>query len=194
MLYFELEVNVLIVGYRGYGHSEGVPDEQGIALDAEAIYEWLFNCKVINNKRVFFMGKSLGGAVAIQLSEKLQKQGKNMPCGLILENTFTSIGDMVDHIFPFLANFKRLILNIYWPSLERIPHIKLPMLFVYGTTDEIVPPSHVQSLHDAATSAPFKQLHAVPGGSHNDTWLKGGKDYIYAIKDFLEKAQDTKLT
>ena len=23
---------------------------------------------------------------------------------------------------------------------------------------------------------------------HNDTWLKGGKDYIYALKDFIDKA------
>ena len=23
---------------------------------------------------------------------------------------------------------------------------------------------------------------------HNDTWYKGGKDYIYAIKDFVDKA------
>lgn len=27
------------------------------------------------------------------------------------------------------------------------------------------------------------------GGMHNDTWFKGGKDYLFAIKDFIEKAQ-----
>jgi hypothetical protein len=37
-LYFELEVNVLIVGYRGYGHSEGTPSESGLEYDAEAIF------------------------------------------------------------------------------------------------------------------------------------------------------------
>jgi fermentation-respiration switch protein FrsA (DUF1100 family) len=66
------------------------------------------------------------------------------------------------------------------------------MLFVLGTNDEIVPPHHIYRLHEAATSAPFKKLHQVLGGSHNDTWLKGGKDYIYAIKDFLVKAQEQK--
>jgi hypothetical protein len=30
-----LNVNVIIVGYRGYGKSEGTPTEQGIMLDAE---------------------------------------------------------------------------------------------------------------------------------------------------------------
>ena len=28
---------------------------------------------------------------------------------------------------------------------------------------------------------------------HNDTWFKGGKDYIYAIKDFIDKASEFKL-
>lgn len=28
---------------------------------------------------------------------------------------------------------------------------------------------------------------------HNDTWFKGGKDYIYAIKDFIDKAQELKV-
>jgi fermentation-respiration switch protein FrsA (DUF1100 family) len=49
MIYFELEVNVLIVGYRGYGHSEGTPSEAGLGLDAEAIFEFALNHKEINN-------------------------------------------------------------------------------------------------------------------------------------------------
>ncbi len=38
VLYFELEVNILIVGYRGYGHSEGTPSEGGLEIDAEAVF------------------------------------------------------------------------------------------------------------------------------------------------------------
>jgi fermentation-respiration switch protein FrsA (DUF1100 family) len=49
MLYFEVEVNVLIIGYRGYGHSEGKPSEEGIELDAEAIFEFALEHKEINN-------------------------------------------------------------------------------------------------------------------------------------------------
>ena len=64
-LYFELEVNILIVGYRGYGHSEGSPSEAGLELDAEAIYQYALDHKEINNHKLFIIGKSLGGAVAI---------------------------------------------------------------------------------------------------------------------------------
>lgn len=44
-LYFELEVNILIVGYRGYGHSTGVPNEEGLKIDAEAIFAYALNHK-----------------------------------------------------------------------------------------------------------------------------------------------------
>lgn len=64
----------------------------------------------------------------------------------------------------------------------------MPILFIVGTLDEIVPAAHTTKLHEAATSALFKQIYQVTGGMHNDTWFKGGKDYIYAIKDFIDKA------
>ena len=111
-------------------------------------------------------------------------------CGLLLENTFTSIAEMADHIFPWLHYVKHLLLRMYWPSIQRIPNVRIPMLFVVGSNDEIVPASHTGRLHNAAVLAPFKQIHQVAGGTHNDTWLRGGKDYIYAIKDFIEKAQE----
>jgi hypothetical protein len=47
----------------------------------------------------------LGGAVAAQLTSNNSKKVK----GLILENTFASIGEMVDHLMPFVAKFKFLI-------------------------------------------------------------------------------------
>ena len=65
MFHFELEVNVLIVGYRGYGHSQGTPTEAGLELDAEAIFQFALEHKDINNEKLFIFGRSLGGAVGI---------------------------------------------------------------------------------------------------------------------------------
>ena len=146
VLYFELEVNVLIVGYRGYGHSQGSPSETGLEQDADAIFQFALDHKEINNQKIFVMGKSLGGAVAIQLVGKVQEA----VCGLILENTFCSIADMVDHIFPLLSYFKHLVQRIYWPSIDRIPNVKVPILFLVGMNDEIVPSNHANRLYEAA--------------------------------------------
>ena len=128
--------------------------------------------------------------MAIQLAQKVQEQ----VCGLILENTFCSISDMVDHIFPLLSYFKQVVQRIYWPSIDRIPSVKSPMLFLVGMNDEIVPSGHANRLYEAAQNAAFKQIYQVQGGMHNDTWLKGGKDYIYVIKDFIDKAWEFKTS
>ena len=63
------------------------------------------NDEEIDNQRIFVYGISLGGAVAAQLATT---KGNSIK-GLILENTFTSIGDMVDRLMPMVAKFKTFI-------------------------------------------------------------------------------------
>lgn len=60
----KLNTNVLILAYRGYGHSEGTPSEDGLRLDAEATLDYALNDDEIDSSRVFVYGQSLGGAVA----------------------------------------------------------------------------------------------------------------------------------
>jgi pimeloyl-ACP methyl ester carboxylesterase len=68
-----LKVNVLVVGYRGYGYSEGYPTEEGLMLDSEAIIDYAFNdlADMINVDDVYIFGRSLGGAVSIYIVDKL---------------------------------------------------------------------------------------------------------------------------
>lgn len=62
-------------------------------------------------------GRSLGGAVGIYSVTNLETYPVK---GIIIENTFTSISDMVDKIFPFLKYFKLLIQKNFWNSISRI--------------------------------------------------------------------------
>ena len=61
-----------MVAYRGYSNSEGSPSEQGLELDAEAIFDFALNSSLIDPARLYIFGRSLGGAVSIQLVEKVQ--------------------------------------------------------------------------------------------------------------------------
>lgn len=63
---------------------------------------------------------------------------------------------MVDHIFPIFYYFKKYIQRIYWPSIERIPDLTIPLFFIVGTEDEIVPAVHSQLLNDKAEKAKYK--------------------------------------
>lgn len=94
---------------------------------------------------------------------------------------------MVDHVLPIFARFKHFIQRIFWPSIDRIPNVKIPIFFIFGTNDEIVPAYHTIKLYEAAKSTVYKAKYEVVGGMHNDTWFKGGKEYLYAIKDFIDK-------
>jgi esterase/lipase len=76
--------------------------------------------------------------------------------GIIIENSFTSIPDMVDAIMPMIAMFKFMVSNV-WPSLKNIHKIKNPMFFIMSMKDELVPPSMMASLFDKATGAIFKE-------------------------------------
>lgn len=108
----------MLIAYRGYSDSEGTPTEEGLQLDAQAILKHLFNREDIDNTRIFLHGRSLGGAVAIYSVAELQEY---KVAGLIAENTFTSIGCMVDVIFPKLAFMKPFLLKNHWKSIDRIP-------------------------------------------------------------------------
>mmetsp|Transcript_23737 Transcript_23737/g.27294 ORF Transcript_23737/g.27294 Transcript_23737/m.27294 type:complete len:181 (+) Transcript_23737:24-566(+) len=67
ILFEESKANIVIVGYRGYGHSQGSPSESGLQLDSEAVLDWTLSCSNIDPSRIFVFGRSMGGAVSIYL-------------------------------------------------------------------------------------------------------------------------------
>lgn len=186
MRYFQkyCNVNILLVAYRGFSYSEGTPTEQGLQQDAIAVIDHVFLRNDINTDKVFVFGRSLGGAVGIYgLSQTNHKVA-----GLILENTFTSISDMVDIVFAKLSRFKNLVLNNHWHSLNSISKLEVPMLFIMGLQDELIPNSQMQKLYHAAVNAKFREKHEVHSGSHNDTWAKDVNEYFAQINRFIGKA------
>lgn len=86
MMVNEVKVNFLIVGYRGYGLSEGTPSEKGIKLDGEAILDHVFSKlkDEIDTNNVYIMGRSLGGAVAIHsITSNNQKYPVNIKSNIL---------------------------------------------------------------------------------------------------------------
>ena len=76
--------------------------------------------------------------------------------GVIIENTFSSIADMVDVMMPIVSIFKYSMQRIFFPSVERIKFIEQPILFIRGLKDEIVPADQSKALEKAAVRAKFK--------------------------------------
>lgn len=82
----------------------------------------------IDKSKIFLHGRSLGGAVV----NYVMTNSDYPVAGIILENTFTSISDLIDIMFPLLAFMKKIIQRNFWPSIDRINKIKKPILFIMG--------------------------------------------------------------
>lgn len=136
MDYFEhlikkVGVNVLCVAYRGYSRSEGKPSEQGLQLDAVAVAEFVKKSDKIDKKRVFLIGRSLGGAVALHLLAKIP----NLFKAAIVENTFTNMDELCTERFPIFKVFpilKKILLRITWNNLAQLKDIECPLFYIAG--------------------------------------------------------------
>lgn len=142
-------VNVLAMAYRGYTDSEGVANENGLKKDADAIMNFIANPTVnkqisekINTKMVFVHGKGLGAALAIYMVH----QRENLWQGLISENAFTSVKDVVDERYFFGEYFRWLVRND-WDNRSLVGDLNLPILYIAGRNDGIVPYEHTKDLY-----------------------------------------------
>ena len=162
--------DVLLFDYRGYGRSTGRPHEEGLYHDARAALAAVRERRGVDPSRIFYLGESLGGAVALALA--LERP----PRGLVLQSTFTGIRDMARRHYALVPAF--LIPDAY-PSLARISRLRAPLLVIHGERDLIVPFSHGQRLFAAAPEP--KRWHPVAGAGHNDLLSVAGSGYAAAI-------------
>ncbi|GKZ20197.1 hypothetical protein AbraIFM66951_008459 [Aspergillus brasiliensis] len=177
-----LGCNVLMVEYRGYGLSTGTPDETGLKVDAQTGLEYIQQRPETRDSKIVVYGQSLGGAVAINLVAN--NQGNGAIAGLILENTFLSIRKLIPTVFPparYLARF----CHQYWTSEDVLPKItQVPVLFLSGLKDEIVPPSNMTQLF-AICKSDRKVWRTLPNGGHNDSVAEPG--YFEHILSFVRE-------
>ncbi|EGR28358.1 hypothetical protein IMG5_177050 [Ichthyophthirius multifiliis] len=183
--YFEnVKVNILIIAYRGYSNSDEVQqiNEQGLQIDSKAIIQYAFKCPQIDKNKIFLHGRSLGAAALCYGVLNTNKQ----PKGIILENTFTSIDDMVEIIAKPLAQFSKFILKNNWKTIDIIQNIKNPSLFIKTKKDEIIPSKQMDYLYEKCGSE-NKILFEIQEGQHNDSWKIDQNLYFSQIKKFIEQ-------
>ncbi|KAH7890294.1 Alpha/Beta hydrolase protein [Phlebopus sp. FC_14] len=201
VFFVKMRCNVLMLSYRGYGHSEGNPSEAGLCIDAQTALDYISSHPYLQKTPVILYGQSIGGAVAIDLASRNPYKIN----ALILENTFTNLPRLVPHAFPFLSPLSFLC-HQKWDSASKIPLIPraTPILMLSGVKDEVVPREHMLELweiisrrqgtriKDAGKEGKSDTAQVGTGksrfvefeqGSHNDTCLQPG--YWTAVGDFV---------
>lgn len=171
-----LGADVLLIDYRGYGMSEGTPSESGVYADARAGLAHLIEERGIPEQRIVLFGRSLGGAIAVELA---RDRGL---AGVILESTFTSIADVIRGMIG--APLAYLVRGQY-DSASKIDQIRVPLLFFHGDHDRIIDYALGLRLFELAPEP--KQFETISGAGHNDTVEVGRRPYFARIAQFLDE-------
>jgi fermentation-respiration switch protein FrsA (DUF1100 family) len=172
-----LGLNVFAFDYRGYGRSEGEPSEQGLYRDVRAAYDHLCGPLGQPSTRILLLGHSLGGAVAIDLA-------LHRPiAGLVVQSSFTQIRDMARNLAPW-GPLGWLTSNQF-RSIEKVPEIEVPKLFLHGGDDPTVPVEMGRRLYEAAREE--KDWYEIDRAGHNDLHLQGGMRYFWLLYRFSRR-------
>ena len=167
------EWSILLVNYRGYGKSEGSPDEQALLSDALLLYDTFSVRKEIDPERIAVMGRSLGTAMAVHIS------AYRKVTYTVLISPFGSMEDLARSNFPFMP--VRLLLKHKFNVLPQAASADNPMLTIVASDDSIVPLKHSERLFAAWKGK--KVLHVIDHADHNTISLSAG--FWSIIRKFL---------
>ncbi len=169
----KLDINILLISWRGFSGNEGSPTEDNLYKDAEAAIQWL-NRKEVKNNRIILYGESLGTGVAVEIGKK------NNFNSIILESPFTSMENAAKIYYPYLP--VKLLLKDKYDSLSKITTIKTPILIMHGKKDDIVPFSMGKELFEKANNPKHSYFT-----SDDDHMMEFNDQIITIIKNFINK-------
>ncbi len=172
VLHDQYGLSVMVFDYRGYGKSDGEPDEQGILEDARAARQWLARRANIDEHDIVLMGHSLGGGVMVDLA------AGDGARGLILVNTFSSLPDVASYQMPLVP--VRYMMHNRLDSVSKIEKYHGPLLQAHCDKDRTVPFVFGTRLFARANEP--KRFVTTHGTGHDDFLPE---DFQQALDGFL---------
>jgi len=166
-----MDVNFLMIAWRGFSGNEGRPTESGLYEDARSAVQWLKD-KGVTEKNIIIYGESLGTGVAVEIA-----QNKNF-AGIILESPFTSMIAAGKDKYPFLPI--KILLKDKYESDKKIKNIKVPILVMHGKVDNLVPFDMGKKIYELANEPKYSYF-----SEYDDHMMEYNKKLLYALKDFI---------
>ena len=167
----DMNVNFLIIAWRGFSGNEGKPTEKGLYEDARSAVRWLKSNGVKENNIIIY-GESLGTGVATEIA-----QNKNF-AGVILESPFTSMIDAGKDKYPYLP--VRLLLKDKYESDKKIKNVKSPVLVMHGKVDNIVPFHMGKKMYELANEPKYYYF-----SEYDDHMMEYNEKLLKALKNFF---------
>ena len=168
----KLDLNYLIVAYRGFSGNKGRPSEQGLYKDARAAKYWL-NLNNVSDQNIIVYGESLGTAVAIDLAKD------HKFAGIILESPFTSMLKLSRKYYPWAPT--GLLLKDKYESDKKINKVFSPILILHGRKDNIVPFEMGEALFKKANKPKYNYFI-----DNDDHMMDFNEALINSINQFIK--------
>jgi len=167
-----LNLNFLIIAWRGFNGNRGKPSEVGLYEDATSAIRWL-KSRGIDQKNIILYGESLGTGVVVEIA-----QNKNY-AGVILESPFTSMVNVGKKYYPFFP--VTFLLKDKFESDKKITNISVPVFIMHGKVDKIVPYDMGKKMYELANEPKF--FYSQEYGDH---MMEYDEKLLLALKKFIQ--------
>jgi len=171
--YFKnMDVNFLIIAWRGFSGNKGKPSEEGLYEDGKSTIEWLKNLGV-TEKDIILYGESLGTGIATEIAQN------NEFAGLILETPFTSMTEAAKNFYPYIP--VGLLLKDKYKNDKKIKNINIPLLVMHGEADQIVPFWMGKKIYAIANQPKYSYFT-----KYDDHMMEFDENLVLALNTFIK--------
>lgn len=173
--------NVFAFDYQGYGQSEGKPNPKKLFEDTQSAIDYVRVREDIDPQKLLIIGQSLGGNNSIAAVGSGNKQGI---CAMVIDSTFYSYASIANDKLPGAG----ILTNNHYSANKFVKAIApIPLLFIHGKKDDIIPYKHSQRLFDLANEP--KELVLIENGVHISALLEmHGNVYKDLVDKFFMRA------
>ncbi len=166
-----MDINFLLLAWRGFSKNEGKPTEDGLYEDARSAVKWLKN-KGIKSADLIIYGESLGTGITTELAQTEKF------AGIVLESPFTSMIEAAKTKYPIFPI--KLLLKDKYESDKKIKNIISPILIMHGKNDTLVPFWMGEKLFNLANEPKYSYFP-----ENDDHMMEFNKDLINSIDNFI---------
>ena len=168
----DMDVNFLIISWRGFSGNSGKPTEKGLYEDGKSTIDWLKNIG-LSDKDIVLYGESLGTGIATHIAQNRKF------AGLVLETPFTSMVDAAKNVYPYIP--VGILLKDRYENEKKIRHINIPILVMHGEADQIVPFKMGKKIYEIANKPKYSYFT-----KYDNHMMEYDEKLIFVLRSFIK--------
>ena len=168
----DIDVNFLIISWRGFSGNSGKPTEKGLYEDGKSTIDWLKNIG-LSDKDIVIYGESLGTGIATHIAQNRKF------AGLVLETPFTSMVDAAKDVYPYIP--VGILLKDRYENEKKIKHINIPILVMHGQADQIVPFKMGKKIYEIANKPKYSYFT-----KYDNHMMEYDDKLVFALSSFIK--------